>query len=392
MSDRIYVRAAGGKMEELEAQPFDSEDAIQRLIAEHPDLIGGGRIRPRDPRRWLLIKREQGVPDTPGAGDRWAVDHLLIDQDGVPTLVEVKRGSNTQIRREVVGQLLEYAAHARHTWDVGDLRRTFEEREDWQGELRVLLDAEDEPDADEFWQGVETNLDASNLRLLVVADSIPDELARIVEFLNEQMSKVEVLAVEVKRYSGGASETFVPTVIGALAARPSKSGGTQSSRRWTHETFPEAFTEPAHRHAAQRLLETARQAGGVVVEPGPRGVSLRARVAGQYYTVAWLLAPDTPESSWLPVREFTFGSGTNGGAKQNPDEPKRLDNLTGDLGEILRKWARQFAGDAFTREDPRADLKNEGIEAWVVGYDDAAKHIDVLTERLERVLAELKAL
>lgn len=37
---------------------------------------------------------------------------MLVDQDAVPTLVEVKRGSNPEIRRTIVGQMLEYAAHA----------------------------------------------------------------------------------------------------------------------------------------------------------------------------------------------------------------------------------------------------------------------------------------
>lgn len=198
MSDRIYVRT-DGKMDPFDAQPFDNEDAIQQLIAEEPDLLGGGRIRPDKPRRWILIRREQGVPDTEDSPGRWSVDVLLLDQDAIPTIVEVKRGSNTQLRREVVGQVLEYAAHARHTWDAAELRRTFEAQSDWEDKLRDLLDSEDAPDAGSFWEDVGTNLRASNLRLLIVADAIPDELARVVEFLNEQMKDVDVLAVELKR-------------------------------------------------------------------------------------------------------------------------------------------------------------------------------------------------
>jgi hypothetical protein len=34
-----------------------------------------------------------------------------FDQNAVPTLVEVKRSSDTRIRREVVGQMLDYAAN-----------------------------------------------------------------------------------------------------------------------------------------------------------------------------------------------------------------------------------------------------------------------------------------
>lgn len=41
------------------------------------------------------------------------MDHLFVDQDAIPTLVEVKRSSDTRIRREVVGQLLEYSV----PWD-----------------------------------------------------------------------------------------------------------------------------------------------------------------------------------------------------------------------------------------------------------------------------------
>ena len=33
-----------------------------------------------------------------------------------------------------------------------------------------------------------------------MADEIPDPLQRVVEFLNEQMSGIEVLAVEIKQF------------------------------------------------------------------------------------------------------------------------------------------------------------------------------------------------
>lgn len=41
-----------------------------------------------------------------GSG-RWSVDHLFIDQEAVPTLVEVKRTSDTRIRRALVAQMLD---------------------------------------------------------------------------------------------------------------------------------------------------------------------------------------------------------------------------------------------------------------------------------------------
>lgn len=63
-----------------------------------------------------------GIPGEEGGGERWSVDHLFLDQDAIPTLVEVKRSSDTRIRREVVGQMLDYAANAVVYWPAESIR------------------------------------------------------------------------------------------------------------------------------------------------------------------------------------------------------------------------------------------------------------------------------
>ena len=151
------------------------------LIADHPELLDGKQMRPADPRRWILVTREKGIAENVDSGARWALDHLLVDQDAVPTLVEVKRGRNSEIRRAVVGQLLEYAAHAAQSWSAPELRRAFEESTsardlDPDDELAQLLQEDEPPDAERFWQRVVTNLAAGRLRLLFVADDIREEL------------------------------------------------------------------------------------------------------------------------------------------------------------------------------------------------------------------------
>ena len=125
MPERIYTSAGDGKLEALEETPFPTEAELQSLIAEHPELLDGEQIRPGNARRWILVSREKGIASA-GEGARWAVDHLIIDQDAVPTLAEVKRGSNPEIRRTIVGQLLEYAAHASETWTAEELRVAFD--------------------------------------------------------------------------------------------------------------------------------------------------------------------------------------------------------------------------------------------------------------------------
>ena len=236
--ERIYVRNEAGGLEPLMEERFNTEDDLQALLAEHPELLDGEQMRPGDPRRWILVTREQGIADTAGASARWSLDHLVIDQDARPTLVEVKRGANSEVRRTVVGQMLDYAAHAPQVWTVRDLRETFEKSVDDPNESLASLLQDDEPDVDHFWESVAANLEAKRLRLLFVADAIPDELAQVVEFLNEQMPTIEVLAVEIKQFRGKTLQTLVPRVIGRLA-KPNRSTTAQKD----HPLYREFWTE-----------------------------------------------------------------------------------------------------------------------------------------------------
>src|SRR5207248_11699537 len=109
---------SGGDVVEMTEQPYDTEAVLQELLASYPNLLAGDQMDEAAPRRWLLVSREMGVPAKEEGGDRWSLDHLFLDQDAIPTLIEVKRSSDTRIRREVVGQMLEYAANAVVYWDV----------------------------------------------------------------------------------------------------------------------------------------------------------------------------------------------------------------------------------------------------------------------------------
>ena len=382
MAERIYNRGSDGGLEPLQEQPFSTEDELQELIAKHPALLDGEQMRPGDPLRWILITREKGIARTPDSGAWWSLDHLIVDQDAVPTLVEVKRGSNPEIRRTIIGQMLEYAAHASQTWTADELRQTFEESAKDRGvepdeEIRQLLQADGEYYADDFWQNVATNLAARRLRLLFVADEIPDPLERVVEFLNAQMPNIEVLAVEIKQFRGGASQTLVPRVLGRTAA----SSGLQGSaprQRLTRDTFLDEFTSEEARNAAARLFDAARESGAVF-EGGPRGFSVRGICSRwqQPITVAWLYSPSMNGRGWMRTKYFTFGVAILD-YDQGPDE---------ELRSILVRWTDSFRDDAFT-----TDASSKGVVAWSVGYEAAAQHIDLLADRLAGVLSELRSL
>ena len=218
MAGRIYLLNGESKLIAMEESPYDSETLLQKLLADHPDLLAGDQINDEEPRRWLLVTREMAVPGEQDGAGRWSLDHLFLDQDAIPTLVEVKRSTDTRIRREVVGQMLDYAANAVAYWPVEEIRARFESRckddgVDPEAELSEFLG--EGQDVSAFWQQVKTNLQAGRVRLIFIADEIPPELRRVVEFLNSQMDPAEVLAIEVKQFVGENLKTLVPRVAGA---------------------------------------------------------------------------------------------------------------------------------------------------------------------------------
>ena len=232
--------------------------------------------------------------------------------------------------------------------------------------------------ADGFWDKVATNLSARRMRLLFVADEIPDPLERVVEFLNEQMPNIEVLAVEIKQFRGKSTQTLVPRVLGRIAdASAHRLPGRR--RSINRETFLEQFIVDEVRNAAARILDVARESGAVF-EWGQRGgVSIRGHCSRweQPITVAWLYSPSMKGSGWMRTRDFTFGVAI----LENDPAPGE------ELRAVLRRWADSFSDDPFTR-----DVSSQGVTAWSVSHDAAALHIDLLTSRLAGVLSELKSL
>lgn len=238
MSGGIYLIQKDGQLVEMNEKAYDTEDLLQGLLARYPNLLAGDQMDASQPRRWLLISRERGVPAEEGGGYRWSVDHLFLDQDAIPTIVEVKRSTDTRIRREVVGQMLDYAANAVVYWPVETIRAEFEaQHENPQQAIADFLGGI-ETDKEDLWQKAKTNLQAGKVRLVFVSDEIPPTLRRVVEFLNQQMDPAEVLAVEIKQYVGGDSKTLVPRLIGQTAeAEQRKSGATRPGRQWDEARF-----------------------------------------------------------------------------------------------------------------------------------------------------------
>lgn len=256
MDGNIYL-IDNENLTKIEQKEFSDEDTFQKLLEDHPDLLAGEQIDKVTPRRWLLIKREMGINIDPSNGDRWSIDHLFVDQDGIPTLVEIKRSGDTRIRREVVGQMLDYASNVSNYWKSDRLQKAINETyDDAITVVQEFLESDEEGIVEEFWYQVSENLKDGRIRLVFVADLIPIELQRIIEFMNVQMDPAEVLGVELKHFTNGSLKILVPQVIGMTAQKQDKSRQSSGNKRKPNLTYDE-LQEIANAHSIGDLYSYA---------------------------------------------------------------------------------------------------------------------------------------
>jgi hypothetical protein len=88
---------------------------------------------------------------------------------------------------------------------------------------------------------------------LFVANYMPRELARIIEFLNQQMSPAQVLGIELRQFAKGDVRTIVPRVIGRTIA-----SATRKSARATKKWDEESFMEELGLRAGPEAVDTVR--------------------------------------------------------------------------------------------------------------------------------------
>lgn len=214
--------------EKRQAEPvketlYDKEADLQKIVAENPYLlardwdVAGGR-------KLYLVNQEQSVLISEEDGNTYSLDHLLVDDEGIPVLVEVKRRKDTRIRREVVAQMLDYACGAMN-WDITTLKWMFKNNNPSYSEL---FD-------DDFWGKVEENLRAGKMRLVFVADSIPETLRVLIEFMDKAMQNIEVYGVELKPYRTDGVELLSKTIIGNSLLSNPKPETTRMN--WTYDLF-----------------------------------------------------------------------------------------------------------------------------------------------------------
>lgn len=153
-----------------------SESDLQAIIHSHPNCLPIAEVD-QSFAGAVPICRELATP----AG---YIDNLLLTPGGLPVLVECKLWRNPQARREVVGQIIDYAKELAK-WTSSDLQREVAKSTGRSGDvlLDILVEAGSEVDEIALNDSITANLRRGRFLLLIVGDGIREGVEAIAEYL-----------------------------------------------------------------------------------------------------------------------------------------------------------------------------------------------------------------
>ena len=224
---RILIRNKPDKEWKLaESMKVRAESELQKLLVESPSLININEIREGISPIVLAIS-EFGLP---GSGYS---DIIAFTPEGNIAVIECKLANNQEIKRKVIGQILEYAAYL---WKM-----SYDDFDDRIHKLRGksladLMNDSIEGDWDEenFRNTITESLRNGSFILIIVVDEINDELKRIIRYINEcSESAFSLHALEMSRFHVDKTEVLVPHLYG-LSTKPPAG---EQRKQWTEEEF-----------------------------------------------------------------------------------------------------------------------------------------------------------
>jgi hypothetical protein len=157
---------------------FHDETWVQELLFSHPELIPFEELEPAF-KGSIAVAREVES----GAGP---ADVLFVNSDGLLTIVETKLWRNPQARREVVSQLIHYAAGFANM-EYKDLVAAIKNASGSSDGLVERMKANGIAlDETRFHDAVSRNLRRGRFLLLAIGDGIQEGVETMAEFLQGQ--------------------------------------------------------------------------------------------------------------------------------------------------------------------------------------------------------------
>ncbi|MCE2518999.1 MAG: DUF4268 domain-containing protein [Alphaproteobacteria bacterium] len=352
------------------------EETLRDLLFEHPQALPIAQIDTSYD-GLLPVCRELSTP----AG---FVDALYVNRLGNLTLAEFKLWRNPQARREVIGQILDYAKDLA-SWDYEDLQREVSRALKRPGNVlwELVANADSTVGEAAFVDNVTRHLRRGEFLMLIVGDGIREGAANIVEFVQRHSGlQFNLALVEAAIWRDGADRLIVqPRVLARTeivrrhVAGPTSVAASQG----------EADDDPLSTQEEENLRFWSAVLGGfsfsdaTVEAPKPRHDSridvLDAGAKGLWFS-AYLQRRDAEMGCYLARYNNT------------PPAQRMFDEIEGSIGEMRCEFGDDLTSWRNPKGNPRIGFRHGA--RFLKGGDDFDSAVEWMRERLDRLVSTLR--
>ena len=237
--------------------------------------------------------------ELPGSG---IIDLVGIDADGNIYIIETKLAKNPEAKREVIGQVLEFAAFLQDkeiSW--------IEEITLKQTQSTIVQHFEKAPDWDisSFMQNLQDNLKNGTFKLFIVVDRMNPALQKTINRMKDHGE--EIYALELNYFNNKTgTEILVPNVHG----KRQQTASLLPRAPWTEESFFEAaekyLKDDKTQKTLKRLYDFSKQVSGGKVDFGA-GRSIGTFKLHLLHRGSWetlCVISYVPQFTWFAFKEM----------------------------------------------------------------------------------------
>ena len=323
------------------------------------------------------------------------VDALYVNPLGRITLTEFKLWRNPQARREVIGQILDYAKDLA-SWSYEDLQRQVSIALNENGNIVFDLVGQHYPGLDEaeFVDNVTRHLRRGEFLLLIVGDGIQEGVANIVDFVQRHSGLHFNLAlVEAALYRDAANQLIVqPRVLARteIVQRFVVDGDfvreiTEDDVEIQQDTLSDQEEENLRFWSA--VVHDHSFADTTVAVPSPsKEATLYVPVRGSGWGDWALCFQGYLQRNASNIGCFLMARKSQSQAVRIFDElVSSLDELKIELGEELEVWST-------SQSRPRLGFRRQGSLSFLIGSesdDQYTKSVSWMQHHLNRLVSGL---
>jgi len=276
----------------------------------------------------------------------------LIEPTGEITVVECKLSTNSEKRRMVIVQVIDYAAALRV--DGPEALRA-----SWAQKSGMAIDEFLDPEA---LAALDQNIERGRINLCLAVDLIDDDLRRLIEYLNlVTLDDVRVTALQLTYARHGDLEILIPSTFGAELAGQKVTTGKRKG--WTWAEFISSLKSASDKAFAEQIVERAAAVDLIGIRERlwfgamPRG-GVFLHITGQRYSAFQLWSNSAGElrifgnwRSWPNLRsDERFAGLAKLLGQSHEDAPRGVPISELDLEEF---WRVAVACDLAINESPQ---------------------------------------